>query len=145
MISANGNSANKTQRSEPRRRIREAFSPAGGWRKSDRVCAGAAGGISRTSGASSRARTDLRARSDIFLFSSRARGTRIFMLDRLAQVFLHDRKLCDHLFNGLALHAGERGRHQFIAQVAKTLEHWPGGRRQIEPLGAAVIGIGAAL
>ena len=67
------------------------------------------------------------------------------LLDRLAQILLHHRELCDDLLDGLARNAGERGAHHVLAKRAKLLEHRPRRRRQEQPLGAAVVGIGAAL
>src|SRR5580693_3209822 len=58
------------------------------------------------------------------------------LLDRLAQIFLHHGQLRDDLLDGLTRNAAER---------AKLLEHRSRRRRQEQPLGAAVIGIRAAL
>ena len=90
-----------------------------------------AGGRRRHRGASLDARhfapfrgTDLRARSAIALLSSRA-GCGL-VLDRVAQIFLDDGKLGDHALDGLAINAGKRGVHQFLAEIAKALQQRPG-------------------
>src|ERR1700675_3081279 len=143
MMSASGSSANNPQRVQFRL-DRSSFASVGG----SLGCApgacvtGATGGASRTSGTSSRPDgTDLSARSAIALLPRRAAGGPL--LDRLAQVFLHDRELRDHLFNGLALNAGQYRFHHFITENAKLLEQRPRGRRQIQPVGPAVVRIGA--
>src|ERR1700731_169150 len=67
------------------------------------------------------------------------------LLDRLAQIFLHHRQLGDDLLDALARYAGQRRRHHVLAERAELLEHGPRRRRQKQPLGAAIVGIGAAL
>src|ERR1700692_514056 len=67
------------------------------------------------------------------------------LLDSLAQIFLQHRQLGHDLLDALARNAGERGAHHVLAKRAKLLEHRPRRRRQEQPLGAAVVGIGAAL
>src|ERR1700688_4749054 len=67
------------------------------------------------------------------------------LLNRLAQIFLHHRQLGDDLLDALARNAGECSFHHVLAKRAKLLEHGPRRRRQKQPLGAAVIGIRAAL
>src|SRR3984885_409143 len=112
-----------------------------------RVTAGAVGGATcgapLTPGTSSgSAGTDRRARSAIALLPSRACG---LVLDRVADVFLDGGKLGDHPLDGIAIDAGKRGVHQFLAEVAKAFQQGPGLGGQIKPLGAAVVRIRPAL
>ena len=66
------------------------------------------------------------------------------LLDRLAQVLLDDGKLADDLLDALARHALERFPHHVLAELTEALQQRPCRRRQEQPLGPAVIGIGAA-
>src|SRR5271168_3155742 len=102
--SAIGNSPNKPQRVKRLWSSGNAFMPPNGVRLSGEGRAGATGGASRTPGVSPRSGgMGLSARSAITLLLLGIGG--VFLLDRLAQVFFDDRKLRDHLFDGLPLDA----------------------------------------
>ena len=74
------------------------------------------------------------------------RRRRRSLLDRLAQIFFHDRKLRDHLLDASRARR-RRARSPSVSspRSRKPFEQRPRRRRQEQPLGAAVVGIGAAL
>src|ERR1700691_4404869 len=100
--SASGKRPNNPRRSQRLRSNRQARAPANGPRWSDAGRDGTTGGASRTSRRQSPAGgTGLSARSAIELLLLRLG---VLLLDRLAQIFLHNRELCDHFFNAVAVH-----------------------------------------
>src|SRR6516164_2714533 len=70
-------------------------------------------------------------------------GVRLFLLDNLTQVVLDGGKAGQQLRDLGTPEARKRRFHHVFPEIAQAPEQWPCGRREKEPLGASVIGIGA--
>src|SRR5580704_12493757 len=69
----------------------------------------------------------------------------LLLLDRLAQVLLHGGKMREQTVDVGGGEPGERRLHQVFAELGQALEKRPRAGRQIEPLGAAIVGVGPTL
>src|SRR5262249_58089840 len=67
-----------------------------------------------------------------------------FALDCLPQVLFDGRKAREQPCDLSLVEPGQRRLHQRLAEIAQAIEQRPRRRRQVEALGAAVVGAGAA-